>query len=68
MSSSEVVTHRFIDEEIWDVEVGPFFGERSERPTKVVFFSLKGGGSGPPTAALSKEDLLHLLKLIEETN
>lgn len=58
--------HKFTDEDIFDIEVEFFWGNDPGPPQRVVMFSLDNCGEGPPTVALSKEDLLHLLKLIEE--
>lgn len=70
MSSSETVTHQFTDVGVSNVEVGHFWkGGAHAVATKGVYFDTYSAGSYDVSSTfLSKEDLLHLLKLIEETN
>ena len=58
MSNSVIATHQFIDADILEVKVIKY------KPNQVRVY-LNGEMD---LVTLSKEDLLHLLKLIEETN
>lgn len=69
MSSSEVATHQFTDDEISNVEVNEWYDLDRETPVEGIYFDVTNPDTGSVSCAfLSKEDLLHLLKLIEETN
>ena len=58
----------FFDPDVGNEEVG-FGRSREGKSTKVVFLDfINTDTGGKACGCLSKEDLLHLLKLIEETN
>lgn len=59
--------HQFTDVGVCDVEVG-HYGKWDDRVKGVYFDTYSAGSYEVSNTFLSKEDLLHLLKLIEETN